>query len=160
MVVDKKVLVISQKNEPSTDEVLKYLIYWNVPFVRINDDDIVQPVEIVFDEQQKEIQFYGMEAAQKGKQIADNQQVKPNHPKPRPDSLSRYCVHWGWICKLLASQVTTFSHVFTLREKNNPSPKLTKTPIERLEEPIERPKANLNAALAAFEQTIKKKQIK
>ena len=40
----------------------------------------------------------------------------------------------------------------SLREKNNPSPKLTKNPIERHEEPPERPKANLNAALAAIEQ--------
>ncbi len=47
---DKKVLVISQKDEQSTDKVLQYLLYNRVKFVRINEDDVVQNTSVVFDD--------------------------------------------------------------------------------------------------------------
>lgn len=46
MVQNKKVLIISMQNEKSTDEVLRYLLHFKVPFIRINDEDLANKVEI------------------------------------------------------------------------------------------------------------------
>src|SRR5690554_1072233 len=51
------ILVLSQKDEKSTDEVLFYMRYLGIEFVRINEEDILRKIEINFIEGQLEISF-------------------------------------------------------------------------------------------------------
>lgn len=51
------VLIVSTNDEPSTDEVLKWLHYLEVPFLRINETDIVFIKEITFIGEKVEILF-------------------------------------------------------------------------------------------------------
>ncbi|MFZ7166078.1 MAG: grasp-with-spasm system ATP-grasp peptide maturase [Bacteroidota bacterium] len=51
------VIIVSTNDEPSTDEVLKWLKYFNVPFLRINETDIVSIKEILLMDGKVDILF-------------------------------------------------------------------------------------------------------
>lgn len=46
MVQNKYILIISQESEKSTDDVLRYLLFYNAPFIRVNETDIVDEIDI------------------------------------------------------------------------------------------------------------------
>lgn len=46
MVHDKYIFIISEASEKSTDEVLRYLYYYNASFVRVNNTDLAHTVNI------------------------------------------------------------------------------------------------------------------
>lgn len=51
MAPGKYILIISQASEKSTDDVMRYLHYADAPFVRINDTDVAQGVDITLGKQ-------------------------------------------------------------------------------------------------------------
>ena len=51
------ILVVSTNDEPSTDEVLKWLNYFKVPFLRINETDTVTVTEVLLVDNKVEILF-------------------------------------------------------------------------------------------------------
>ncbi|MBK7690076.1 MAG: hypothetical protein IPJ31_02805 [Bacteroidetes bacterium] len=50
---DSEILIISDESEKSTDQVLKYLLYYDAKFIRINGSDIIEKIEIIFDEKEE-----------------------------------------------------------------------------------------------------------
>ena len=50
---DRLILIVSQESEKSTDDVLKYLLYFGQPFFRINENDFIDKVEIVISDDEE-----------------------------------------------------------------------------------------------------------
>ena len=44
---DKYVLTVSCENDKSTDEVIKYLLYYGVKYIRINESEVVKDIKII-----------------------------------------------------------------------------------------------------------------
>ncbi len=52
-----KILIISEENEKSTDEVIKYLELWNIHYIRINETDFIEKTSIKISGNKEDIVF-------------------------------------------------------------------------------------------------------